>query len=233
MSVISLPDRNESLEKAVNQVWENFLQYVDTIDELQKERQKKPPVKAALEGFTDEEVLQEIQARKGTGDEAPIKSVKQAEFEVLTATKEEVGQDTPDGDFFARALPKAAWDKPWMASVERVVLVHRLREVVAQVGFTRFEASTPDVEGELQMGVQAAPLARELSWLPAVENRGEGVFIQFRKSAIDEWLARPEVEERGQRLAGRLRELAAAAPAQPARVPRACRTSCCTRCRTC
>ena len=54
-------------------------------------------------------------------------------------------------DFFARALPKATWDKPWMASVERVVMVHRLREVVAQLGFTRFEASTPDVEGELQM----------------------------------------------------------------------------------
>jgi hypothetical protein len=200
MSVISLPDRNESLEKAVNQVWENFLQYVDTLDELKKERQKKPPVKAALEGFTDDEVFQEVEVRKGTSNEAPIKSVKQAEFEVLTATKEEVGQDTPDGDFFARALPKSAWDKPWMSSVERVVLVHRLREVVAQLGFTRFEAITPDVEGELQMGVQAAPLARELSWLPAVENRGEGLFIQFKKAAIDEWLGRNEVVERGRQL---------------------------------
>ena len=44
MSVISLPDRNETLEKAVNQVWEHHLQYVDTLDELKKERQKKPPV---------------------------------------------------------------------------------------------------------------------------------------------------------------------------------------------
>jgi hypothetical protein len=71
---------------------------------------------------------------------------------------------------------------------------------VAQLGFTRFEASTPDVEGELQMGVVAAPLARELSWLPAVENRGEGVFIQVRKAAVQEWLARREVVERGRRL---------------------------------
>jgi hypothetical protein len=157
-------------------------------------------VKAALEGFSDEEVFQEIEARKGLGGEAPLKSVKQAEFEVLTTTKEEVGQDLPDSDFFARALPRSAWDKPWMASVERVVLVHRLREVIAQLGFTRFEAISPDVEGELQMGVQAAPLARELSWLPAVENRGEGIFLQFRKSAITDWLARPEVQERGQRL---------------------------------
>lgn len=200
MSVISLPNRNETLEKAVTQVWENFLQYVDTIDELKKERQKKPPVKAALEGFSDEKVMQEIEIRKGAGTETPIKSVKQAEFEVLSATKDEVGQDTPDGDFLARALPKSAWAKPWMSSIERVVLVHRLREVVAQLGFTRFEASTPDVEGELQMGVVTAPLARELSWLPAIENRGEGVFIQFQKQAIHDWMSIPEVVERGRRL---------------------------------
>jgi hypothetical protein len=197
MSVISLPDRNEGLEKAVNQVWEAYLQYVDTRDELTRERQKKPPVKAALEGFSDDEVMQEIEARKGLGNEAPIKSVKQAEFEVLAATKEELGQDTPDGDFFARSLPKSHWDRPWMASIERVVLVHRLREVVAQLGFTRFEASTANVEGELDVGVVAAPLALELSWLPAVENRGEGLFIQFNKSAVQEWLARPAVVERG------------------------------------
>ncbi|HEY8504446.1 MAG TPA: DUF1998 domain-containing protein, partial [Gemmataceae bacterium] len=89
---------------------------------------------------------------------------------------------------------------PWMEHIERVVLIHRLREVVAQVGFTRFEALGPDVEGELQMGVQAAPLALETTWLPAVENRGEGVFIQFRKEAIDRWVRRPEVQARGQEL---------------------------------
>jgi hypothetical protein len=197
MSVISLPARNESIEKAVNQVWENFLQYVDDIEELRRDRAKKPPVKAALEGFSDEEVFEDMQTRKGVGKEAPVKSVKQAEYEVLTAAKEEVGRDVPDGDFYARTLPRSAWENSWTASVARVVLVHRLREVVAQLGFTRFEAITPDVEGELQMGVVAAPLARESSWLPAVENRGEGVFIQFSKPAIDRWLARPEVMDRG------------------------------------
>src|SRR5262249_11987966 len=29
---------------------------------------------------------------------------------------------------------------------------------------------------------------------------GEGIFLQFRKSAIDDWLARPEVQERGRQL---------------------------------
>lgn len=200
MSVISLPDRNESLEKAVNQVWEYFLQYVNSVSELQSERMKKPPVKAALEGFTDAEVYAQIETLKGATLEGPAKSVKQVEFEVLAATKDEIGADHPDGDFYARSLPREVWDSPWMSAVEKVVLVHRLREVVAQVGFTRFEASTPNVEGELEMGVQAAPLARELAWLPAVENRGEGVFVQFKKSAIDAWAKKPEVTARATRL---------------------------------
>jgi hypothetical protein len=50
------------------------------------------------------------------------------------------------------------------------------------------------------MGVRRAALAREISWLPAIENRGEGVFIQFRKEAVQEWVARGDVQERGLRL---------------------------------
>ena len=64
MSVISLPDRDEAVAKAVDQVWEHYLQYVEDLDDLIKERKRKPPVAAALEGLTDEEVFAEIQARK-------------------------------------------------------------------------------------------------------------------------------------------------------------------------
>jgi Domain of unknown function (DUF1998) len=198
MSVISLPDRNESLEKAVNQAW-SYLECVESQDELRYER-KKAAVKAALEGYTDDEVFREIRARKGAGGATPVKSVKQAEMEVWTACREEAGNDVPDGNFFARTLPRPAWDKPWMAAVDRVVLVHRLREVIAQVGFTRFEAQSADVEGELEMGVEAAVLAREVNWLPAVENRGEGIFLGFKKDVIDAWKATPAVQAREEQL---------------------------------
>jgi hypothetical protein len=80
------------------------------------------------------------------------------------------------------------------------VLVHRLREVIAPIGFTRFEAAGPDIQGELSLDVERAPLALDLSWLPAVENRGEGVFLQFDAKAIKAWLQKPAVQERGHRL---------------------------------
>ena len=49
MSVISLPDRDEAVAIAVAQVWEHYLQYVEDLDDLVKERKRKPPVAEALE----------------------------------------------------------------------------------------------------------------------------------------------------------------------------------------
>jgi hypothetical protein len=198
MTVISLPARNESVKQAVDVAWD-FIEATEEIGQLRYER-KKAKVKAALEGFSDEEVFAEVQARRGTGA-PPDKSVKQAELETLVASKEELGTDQPDGIFFARALPRDRWDKPWMRNIERVVLVHRLREVMALLGFTRFEAAAPDIEGELDIEVRRAALAREITWLPAVENKGEGIFLQFRRDAIESWLERGDVEDRGRELA--------------------------------
>lgn len=197
MSVISLPDRNESIREAVETVWD-FIGEVEDVEMLRYER-RKAKVHAVLDGYRDEEVLAEIKVRRGQSAESQ-KSIKQAEMETLIASKDELGDDKPDGTFFARNLPRAAWDRPWMSGVERIVLVHRLREVMAQVGFTRFEAVSPDIDGELEIGVRRASLAREITWLPAIENRGEGVFIQFRKEAVEEWVSRKDVIDRGMRL---------------------------------
>jgi hypothetical protein len=197
MSVISLPDRDETIKLAVEAIWD-FLEEAEDPDDVKRER-KKAKVNAALAGLSDDEVFAEIQSRRGFKLEEP-KSVKQAEMETLVASKEELGNDRPDGTFFARSLPKAIWDKPWMQAIERVVLVHRLREVVAQVGFTRFEAAAPDTDGELEMGVRRATLAREITWLPAIENKGEGIFLQFNRQKIEDWEKRGDVQDRGSNL---------------------------------
>lgn len=197
MSVISLPDRNVELREAVEQVWD-FIGEVEDVSELRYER-RKARVHSVLGDYSDADAFAEIKAIRGQSV-GQVKTIKQAEMETLIASKDELGDDKPDGTFFARTLPKAIWDRPWMDPVERIVLVHRLREVMAQVGFTRFEAVSPDIDGELEMGVRRASLAREITWLPAVENRGEGVFIQFKKEAVENWATRPEVIEQGMRL---------------------------------
>jgi hypothetical protein len=51
------------------------------------------------------------------------------------------------------------------------------------------------------MGVRRATLARDPTWLPAIENKGEGIFLQFRRGAIESWVSRADVQLRGQELA--------------------------------
>lgn len=113
MSVISLPQQEEALNEAIDRVWDDFLQFVESIEELARDRQR-PTVAAALSGFTDEEVWAAICARRGGGSEPARRSVKQAEFEVLAASRPEVGDKRPDGTFYARSLPHERWDVPWM-----------------------------------------------------------------------------------------------------------------------
>jgi len=74
-----------------------------------------------------------------------------------------------------------------MAKVDQVVLVHRLTEVRALAGFTRFESKLTDVDGELDLGVKTARLDDPMTWLPAVENQGEGVFFSLREEQLAAW----------------------------------------------
>src|ERR1039457_5773519 len=55
MSVISLPERDQAVKQAVDAAW-SFLDIVEDLDQLRYER-RRAPVKAALEGISDEEVL--------------------------------------------------------------------------------------------------------------------------------------------------------------------------------
>jgi len=100
-------------------------------------------------------------------------------------------------------LDRTQWDPrgdPLLAPVSRVVMIHRLREVVAQVGFTRFDAPSTDEKGELDLGVERAMLDIDITWLPAIENRGEGIFIQIDRGRIEEWIQRATVIDRASEL---------------------------------
>lgn len=200
LRVISLPAHDEAIRKAVDALWEDELQYVEDADELARLRRKnKPRITAALGELATTDIWGEIERRKrekesGVKDDPPP---KQAEVETLQRATFESVADAPDGDYFARRRPLADLPPVLSGRLERVVLVHKLREVTAQVGFTRFEAIMPDIDGSLSLGVKLAALSREPTWVPAIENRGEGVYLGFSQQAIDAWLKRAAVQARG------------------------------------
>lgn len=202
LSVISMPDQDAELKKAIDHFYEEDLQYAEDITDIQKELKK--PKFSDLAGFGAALVWAEIKRRK-SGLTTPEKSIKQVELEALLACPEEMGKEAPadDKEFQGYARRLDILDAKWRSSIERVVLVHRLREVVALIGFTRFEAAMPNIEGEiddLAINIRRANLDFEQHWVPAIENLGEGVFISIKKAAIQQWLKRPEVKDRAEAL---------------------------------
>lgn len=199
LSVIHIPGHDQRLRDAVAEVYDDFLSAAEEEGDIKRER-KKAKVSAALANFDDGAVWQEVQRRKGSVP-TQAKSVKQVEVETLMAAPPEAGDDVPYSPFHARKL---VWpEKPTgaMARVRDVVLVHRLRQVTAQVGFTRFEPVTAGIDGELALNVRRAPLSRDPRWVPAVENQGEGVFLSFRQEDLDAWEKQPGVQKRQKQLA--------------------------------
>jgi hypothetical protein len=195
VSALSIPDPSGDLQEKVRSVWDIVK---STTMELMPAFRQIEKVRIALQDFTDEDVLQAV---KSIHDDKPINQgpLRTAEFIQLTSSKPEAPGDLPPigTDFFARKVkPKDGLP----AGVAQLVVASKLREVVAQIGFTRLEPVSPDLQGEYDLGVETAALGLTTNWLPASELRGEGVFIQFNEDAVQAWEGRPQVLARGKQL---------------------------------
>jgi hypothetical protein len=194
---LSVPEPDQALRTAVGRVIGD-LTAVKKLEHLEYER-GKPHIAAALGTFTNEQVLAELARRKDTKNVDP-RSTKLAELETFLAVKGQEGEDTTESIFYAREQPLPTPVPRVLSSLSKLVKLERLREVTVQVGFTRFEAPSSDIDGELDLEVRSGKLARELKWLPAVENRGEGLFFSFNRKALSDWADLPKVKTRRDQL---------------------------------
>lgn len=194
VSALSLPDNQTGLLKVVAELWD-FLDIVEDDGDLALMK-KKPKVASKLAGHSDADVLDAIRAQRSGG--AAERPVKQVELDAILAVPEGFDDDVPiDPNFHARELPDEYWRKSSLSDgIAAVIQLHRLREVLALTGFTRFEAVTPDIDGEYDTDVERAELADEPKWFPAVENRGEGIFLLLDTGTVKGWLAKDGVKKR-------------------------------------
>ena len=191
VGALSVPDPAHELDEKVSAVWD-VLQAATpaTLAVLRG----VPKVQTALAGFGDDDVLAAIARRKKGGSVArePIRTAEYRQF--LGSKKEVVGELPPeDATFWARRVVP---EQGLPAGIGAVVVAHKLREVRAQIGFTRIEPVTPDLQGEFDLGVESAKLGLSTDWLPATEIRGEGVLIVLDEAAVSAWEERDAVRDR-------------------------------------
>lgn len=118
--------------------------------------------------------------------------IKEPEWDVLTS------DDSPtDWPHFLSS--KTETPEGYRDRLASVLLLERLREVNALIGYTRVEA--PEESTDPDERPPMAYLSRNKpKWIPACEVHGEGIFIRFDENAVAEWEKRKAVQARNQKL---------------------------------
>lgn len=108
------------------------------------------------------------------------------------------GGDYEDRNFHIEtsAVPEA-----FSPFFKKIVKVHKLREVMALVGFRRVLSLDPTDENNQDTGKLKTfnreihpkgyiePSIRETEWLPGINLYGEGIFFQLNMETLDKWVA--------------------------------------------
>lgn len=118
-----------------------------------------------------------------------------------TVTQEDI--KGPEWDVFIEPNPPTDWPhflseatsvpNKYKKQISNVLLLKRLREVNALIGFTRVEA--PEESNSPDEQPLRAPLCNgSLKWVPASQVHGEGIFIRFDEEALNQWEQIPAVQ---------------------------------------
>lgn len=190
-SALDIPPWSDSLQRALGVYWspivgvapEQRLKLVEMLKTTVLAHMKQSAAEIVEAVNTREKLLERPESQNLRIDEyqqfisdAPIKFPEHKEFEIRRETVPAVMQHYFD----------------------RIVRAVRLREVRAISAFTRINPPDPSegIDGEAP-----APISEsKLTWLPAIEVRGEGIFVRFNEGTLRQWADNPKVGERASRL---------------------------------
>lgn len=189
ISALSVPQSSDDLGRLVEENWA-VLDKATSLEVLKAFR-----LIGTLKDFSkynDEQLWEAIQKKnQGTSEEAEdpddLKSPEWKVFSNPTKAKE-------SRTFKLRIVePPTDFTKYF----EKIVLVEKLREVRALIGFTRITSPRDfDSPADLPPEQRARISRKAPTWVPASETRGEGIFFQFSESMIQDWVKRNHAYDR-------------------------------------
>lgn len=212
VTVISLTKSNDRLRQTIAEN-KTALDSIRTVPNFIAFLRAFPQLKDAFKDFSDEEILQALNSDDGSSAN-PSAHPHIAEFDMMATGASVIGSDGARSFFYGETLPRDALklQAPWDTFLQAVVRVHRLREVTCLYGFTRLEPPPTSAESELdeiQLAVNGADLARNVEWLPAIEQLGEGIFLHVAPEFLKQWLEAQETVDKAKNLRERERRDAA------------------------
>ena len=184
-SALDIPPWSDELQKKIGMRWAMLERASDAAAR-----------KVLIKAFR----LAEITGRKETGLiaviedrvarlQSPERNLRWEEYQQFVQHRQPFGENT---EFEIRPSPAPPALRGWLESVTRAT---RLREVRALRGFTRVFPPTHRDDDRIARISLHQPI-----WLPAIENRGEGIFIQLKRDRLRYWEENDSVRHRAQEI---------------------------------
>ncbi|MDA0892344.1 MAG: DUF1998 domain-containing protein [Proteobacteria bacterium] len=190
ISALAIPLESDPICQAVADNWK-YLESAQSIESLEAKLEvlSEAGIAPGLARFTSKALWPELLKRRGGNSAQAVTEtdIKGPEWDVLT-------RSDPLKDFPHFMSSKAAAPAGFEHQIESVLLLERLREVNALVGFTRVEAPEEGADESEQPAM--ASLCHGLpDWVPASQVHGEGIFLKISEDAINAWEDLPQVRD--------------------------------------
>lgn len=179
LSVLSIPSTPDKLGQLIEQNWGELEECESPRDVKMKRRLLR-----GMASYSEEQIWQAVENRKSGShaDDDEVADLRDPEWMVFS---------DPDPNLNSRDFKLRVVDPPqsYAYVIEKVVLAERLREVRALIGFTRIESPGDYSDlGDFPQEQRVQLSRKAPRWVPTSEVRGEGVFLHFSESAIQDWL---------------------------------------------
>ena len=189
LSALAIPLTRDPIIQLVQDGWDNFSD-VESVFE----------VKAILKVLVKNAILPGIDQYSAEEIWSVIEAINSGEVSG-SVTQEDI--KGPEWDVFIEPCPPTDWPHflseaigvptKYKKKISNVLLLKRLREVNALIGFTRVEApeesNNPDEQPPMASLCNDAP-----TWVPASQIHGEGIFIRFNEDELNHWEQIPAVQ---------------------------------------
>ena len=192
VSALSIPPWSDILQESLGMYWSDIVE-TKSDDRAQFIRfLANKALKPILDELhvSPEELAKLIEQRVNRYNDDSMHNLRYEEYRQLVS-----GLGTrpkSDNEFEIRNVPVPDRLRPYFSNIVRVV---RLREVKALRGFSRI--NPPGDENDQNI----VPLSvQKTNWLPAIEVRGEGIFLAFNPDHLRQWERQKEVRKRADKI---------------------------------
>ncbi len=189
-SALSIPPWSDRLQEALGVHWDAIVRTESEDRATYVRILARGDLAAVLQELqlSPEQLAAEIERRLNSQNAIDTDNLRVEEYRQFTGGVHVQGLDR-EFEIRPQSVPPnlTAW-------FQRLVKVTRLREVRAMKGFTRIQPPGDSDDTHIaSLSVDAG-----IDWLPAIEVRGEGIFLELNTEALAVWEIQPEVISRAE-----------------------------------